>query len=193
MNAPSEDGVLMRVRLTLGLAALVVTLLAGCSDVDRVVEPLHLRSDVKMTPAEARADLDKRESDLTILLGGMWDNQDNLIASSCGDNDEGLYYYGGRNRTEPIADRAATAKSTAAWWKSRGVAVSSAKYGETYILKGEAKNGTTTFLHFDADRTWLETEGACVPGDWEKARDDDIAHRRNDIVRTSTPAPTATH
>jgi len=186
----NEESALMRVRISLGLAVLAVAGLAGCSDVDRVVEPLHLRSDVKMTPAEARADLDKRESDLTAILGGDWDNQDNLIASSCGDNDEGLYYYGGRNRTEPVTDPDAAAATVEKWWKDRGYSVEIHKYGHEYVLGGDAKNGLAITLHLDTDRTWLETDGSCVPGDWKKASDDDIAHKRNQISRTPTPAPT---
>jgi len=113
----------MRLRLSIGLAVPTVVGLAGCSDVDRVIEPLRVRQDVRMTPAEARADLDKQERDFTAILGG------------------------------------------------------------------DAKNGLAITLHLDAGRTWLQTEGSCVPGDWKKASDDDIAHKRNQITRTPSLPP----
>lgn len=183
---------LMRVRIGLGLAVLAAAGLAGCSDVDRVVQPLHFRSDVTMTPAQARADLDRKESDLTAVLGGMWANRDNYIATGCGSGDKGYYYHGGRTRSEAVADPAAASDLVAEWWTKSGYKVARATYGRSHVLTGEAENGTTIYLNFDEDRTWFKTDGPCLPGDWDKIGDDDLAHQRNDIVRTPTPAPTPT-
>lgn len=91
-----------------------------------------------------------------------------------------------------MTDPDAAAATVEKWWKGRGYSVEIRKYGHEYVLGGDAKNGLAITLHLDAGRTWLQTEGSCVPGDWKKASDDDIAHRRNEIVRTPTPAPTLT-
>jgi len=145
-----------------------------------------------MTPAEARTDMAAREDDLTATLGGMWDNQDNYMADACGDNDEGFFYDGGRNRSDPIADRPGTSEKIAVWLKDNGYTVSHTKYGEKYVVEGLASNGTSIILNLDVNRTWVDIKGPCLRGGWRGISDDDAAAKRNDIVRTPTPAPAST-
>lgn len=79
------------------------------------------------------------------------------------------------------------------WLKDNGYTVSHAKYGEKYVVEGLASNGTSIILNLDVNRTWVDIKGPCLRGDWKKiSNDDDAAAKRNDIVRTPTPAPTAT-
>lgn len=177
----------MRVPQTGALGLIMVILLSGCSTVGIVPEQ-QLRFDVRLTPAEARADVARRADDVQSLLGGDWLNQDNFIASGCSD-DRGYYYYGGRNRSEPVDDRQRAAEVVSSWWKKHGYTVSRADYGETVVLGGDAENGLEMTLHLQEDRTWLHTDGPCLVGDWKAISDDDLAHDRNDFPRTPSPSP----
>ncbi|MFF2050223.1 hypothetical protein ACFVU2_01360 [Leifsonia sp. NPDC058194] len=169
-------------------AAAAVMLLMGCTSMG-IVPSQSLRFDVKLTPAEARADLADRSDDVQSLLGGEWSNQDNFIASGCSD-DRGFYYYGGRVRTEPVEDRRGAAERVVDWWKEQGYAVSRADWGETVVLGGMAENGMDITLHLGEERTWFDADGPCLVGDWMAISDDDLANDRNDFPRE--PIPTAT-
>lgn len=175
-----------RIRCIVVLASLLLT---GCSHVYTEIEPLEFRPDVKLTPAQARADLARRQDQVQELLGGLWMNMDNFIATSCGDH-QGFYYYGGRNRDTPVTDRAEMATKVTTWWKEHGYTVSFAKYGDEYTLGGDAENGTSIVLFLDSDRTWMSTDGPCVPGDGAKIGEEDFAKKRNTFNRTPTPWPT---
>src|SRR5690242_9249890 len=78
----SASGMTMRTGTSATLGALLV-LLTGCSALDSVIPPIDIRTDVKMTPAEARLDLARRSDDVQKLIGGVWENHDNFIASAC--------------------------------------------------------------------------------------------------------------
>jgi hypothetical protein len=173
---------------TIGSACLTI-LLSGCSFTDRLVEPLELRRDVKMTPAEARDDLARQGDDLEGVLGGQWENQDNFLASGCADG-KGFYYYGGRVRLEPISDMAVAAEQVAAWWEQRGYTVKHQVFRKDHLLRGVAPNGLTVDLNLADGRTYFSTDGTCLPGDWAAILREDGRNHRNDIVRTPTPSPT---
>ncbi|MFF2050222.1 hypothetical protein ACFVU2_01355 [Leifsonia sp. NPDC058194] len=155
--------------------------LLGCSTVGIVPEQ-SLRFDVTLTPAEARADLANRSDELQSVLGGEWSNEDNYMADACSDR-QGYHYFGGRNRLEPVDDRQGAAKRVTEWWKERGYAVSRADWGETVMLGGIAENGMDITLHLQEKRTWFQTDGPCLVGDWKAISDDDFANKRNDFPR----------
>jgi len=178
----------MRVRIGLGLAVLAAAGLAGCSDVDRVIDPLELRTDVKMTPAQARADLAKRSDDLQTVIGGEWENRDNDLASGCAD-DKGFYYYGQRSRLEPVTDIATAADHVETWWKKQGYTVKHQVFRNDHLLHGVAPNGMTIDLNLQDGQTYFSTDGTCLPGDWAAIRHADGERIRRDMKNTPTPTP----
>ncbi|MFJ3489674.1 hypothetical protein [Leifsonia aquatica] len=177
----------MRTRTALSLGAATVFLLSGCGTVG-IVPSQELRFDVRLTPAEARADLTRRSNDVQSVLGGDWQNEDNFIATGCSEG-RGFYYYGGRIRTEPVVDREESAERISQWWEDNGYSVSRADYGETVVLGSDADNGMEITLHFDEARTWFQTDGPCLVGDWKAISDDDFVNHRNNFSRTPSPSP----
>lgn len=175
-----------------GAAAAVgslLLLLTGCSALDSVVPPIDIRADVKMTPAEARSDLAQRSDDLQELIGGLWENHDNFIASGCGRDDRGFYYYGSRARLETVTDIPGTAGRIEAWWKGEGYAVTHQVFLNDHLLHGVAPNGMVIDVSLGEDRTYFSTDGPCLLGDWYKISLEDGRNHRNDFPRTPTPTP----
>lgn len=174
------------------LIATVSIALIACSALDSIVPPSDVRTDVKMTPAEARADLAKRSDDLQALIGGVWENHDNFIASGCGRDDRGFYYYGGRARLETVPDIPGTAAGIESWWTEEGYSVTHQVFREDHLLHGVAPNGTVIDVSLGDRRTYFSVDGPCILGDWKRASDDDLAHHRNDFPREPAASPTAT-
>lgn len=173
----------------MGGATLFLLALTSCSAVDSVIAPHGVRTDITMTPAEARVDLATRSDALAELLGGQWENHDNFIAAGCGRDEEGFYYYGSRRRSEPVDDPAVAAARVESWWREHGYTVEHTQFRDDHLLRGTSPTGMTINLTLSAGHTDFSTDGTCILGDWTKVSDDDLAHHRNDFPRTPTPTP----
>lgn len=178
----------MKVRVA-GGATLLVLALTGCSALDSVIAPQGIRTDVTMTPAEARADLATRSDALVELLGGQWENHDNFIAAGCGEDEKGFYYYGSRRRSVPIPDPAAVAAQVESWWLERGYTVEHAQFRDDHLLEGVSPTGLTINLTLSSRHTDFSTDGPCILGDWYEISLEDGRNHRNDFPRTPTPTP----
>jgi hypothetical protein len=181
----------VRRRSTAAIGVVLLLLLAGCSPTDSLVPPLELRSDVKMTPAEARADLARHSDDLEEILGGRWEHHDNSLASGCAD-DKGFYYFGARVRQDAVTDTATAAGQVMSWWKKRGYTVTHHVYQNDHLLHGVAPNGMTIDLSLGDGYTDFAADGPCIPGDWAAIRLDDGDRVRKEMRKTSAPTPTPT-
>ncbi|MFF2050221.1 hypothetical protein ACFVU2_01350 [Leifsonia sp. NPDC058194] len=164
--------------------------LAGCNDAG-IVPSQHLRFDVKLTPAQARADMVTRSDDIEAFLGGEWQNQDNLIATAC-DRRRGYYYHGVRNRHEAVKDQASAATRLEKHWRAQGYETTRQRFRDDYLLRAVAPNGTVINISLGDGYTDFQTDGPCLAGDWVAISDDDFANHRNDFPRNPMPTPAPT-